>query len=238
MTQTISKPIAMRVTGTQRLFSRSGLISLALAWYVCSVAWADTASDDLNVKAGLIEALRVDCDVPMSFGVTTVNALRQDTGGDIELQLNFDTVGAAGVSLAGGGKFELVDRTTRVGIANGGGTASLGRCTMAGSAAAADTEVDVSLNNTSLTLQSNAFGDLQAAEIAANLGVSNIQVDPNKPLVNINGEAVFYIAGRLTIPALLQRDNLGGYGATMQVTVDDNFDETSTSQSNTTASLF
>lgn len=222
MTQTITKPIAMKGTGTQRVFSRSGLISLALAWCVCSVAWADTASDDLNVKAGLIEALRVDCDVPMSFGVTTVNALRQDTGGDIELQLNFDTVGAAGVSLAGPGKFELVDRTTRVGIANGGGTASLGRCTMAGSAAAEDTEVTVTLNN-SLTLQSNAFGDLQAAETAADLGVSNIQVDPNKPLVNINGEAVFYIAGRLTIPALLQRDNLGGYGATMQVSVDDGF---------------
>jgi hypothetical protein len=120
----------------------------------------------------------------------------------------------------------------RVGISvSSGASASLGRCTMAGSAAAEDTEVDVTLNNTSLTLQSNAFGDLQAAETAANLGVSNIQFDPNKLLVNINGEAVFYIAGRLTIPAELQRENLGGYGATMQVSVDDGFDETSTSQS-------
>jgi hypothetical protein len=120
----------------------------------------------------------------------------------------------------------------RVGISvSSGASASLGRCTMAGSAAAEDTEVDVTLNNTSLTLQSNAFGDLQAAETAANMVVSNIPFDPNKPLVNINGQAVFYIAGRLTIPGQLYRENLGGYGATMQVSVDDGFDETSTSQS-------
>ncbi|MDR9390143.1 MAG: hypothetical protein RI549_07290 [Wenzhouxiangella sp.] len=231
MTQTITKPIAMKGTGTQRSFSRSGLISLALAWCVCSVAWADTASDDLNVKAGLIEALRLDCDVPMRFGITTVNALRQETGGDIEVQLNFGTVGVAGTSLSGGGKLELRNQP-RVGISvSSGASASLGRCTMAGSAAAEDTEVDVTLNNTSLTLQSNAFGDLQAAETAANMVVSNIPFDPNKPLVNINGQAVFYIAGRLTIPGQLYRENLGGYGATMQVSVDDGFDETSTSQS-------
>ena len=172
-------------------------------------AMAETAEGDLVITAGLQEAMTVVCTQPLSFGITRVATGERGGGGVTTVTVSPNT----GAGTRGG---ETEDVTL--------GTTGRGLCEVSGSQAGNDTVITVSFNpnTTNLGGQGGAEG-LNAPETAlGNLAVASFGTSTAVgDLVLQDGATTFGVGGMLTIPNDLSPANLGGYGATIQVVVDD-----------------
>ncbi|WP_018952038.1 hypothetical protein [Thioalkalivibrio sp. AKL12] len=189
---------------------------IAVGLGLSQTALADTAEDQLEITAGLAEALTLSCDAALSFGITRVGELDRTGATTI-------TVDASDSSITVGGD----DSNVTAGNGQAGG------CTIAGSNADENDPVTVSIGGTVADLVSgvtvnldgdaSAFSGLEAPDTAlSNLEVSNFTLNDSVS-INASGGASFTIGGQLTIPETLIGDNLGGYANTVTVLVDDGF---------------
>ena len=193
---------------------RSTLLAtgVAVALGLSQTALADTAQDDLDITAGLTEALTLSCDTPLNFGITRLGTL--DRAGETTI-----TVAANDGAISPGGITE--------GVTAGGGQA--GTCAIAGSSATEGDNVTVTIGGESGTVSLDADGeafsglDVPGTPLS-NLDVSGFATHPATVTIDANGGAEFNIGGTLTIPGTITEVNLGGYSNTVTVEVNDGFD--------------
>lgn len=190
---------------------------IAVGMGLSQTALAETASDDLEITAGLIEALTLSCDTALSFGITRLT---------LEGRTGSTTITVAASDGA----------TTLSGYTSGvtAGTGVAGVCTISGSAADENdpvtvkiggTEADLIATGVSVDLEGNAsaFDDLAAPDPALT-GLAVTELGLNGPVtIDNSGGATFQIGGDLTIPQTVVTGNLGGYSTTITVEVDDGF---------------
>ena len=197
----------------QTLFDRRVLVAAGLAagLGLSQTALAETASDDLEITAGLTEALTLSCNAALSFGITRLGTLSRDD--DTTLTVDPET---GAISEDGGIE----------GVTAGSGQA--GECTISGSNADESDTVTVTIageiGTVSLAADGEAFGDLESPDSALeDLDVGTFTTDPGTVEIEADGGATFNIGGTLTIPGNVGDDNLGGYSAEVTVEVDDGF---------------
>ena len=176
-------------------------------------ALAESTSTDLDVNAGLAEALTLNCNTALSFGITRLETLARGSATTLEVPA------AGGIATAAG---------DTEGVTASGGEA--GACSIAGSLAGNNTEVTVTIagetdGTGSVDLISNgtAFGPTTALTGVNALKVSTFTTNPSPVVIAEDGSASFGIGGTLTIPATVISANLGGYSATVTVEVADEF---------------
>ena len=196
-----------RVLVAAGLAAGLGLSQTALAEFAGD---ENTASDELEITAGLDEALTLRCETALSFGITRLET--GDRGGTTNL-----TVPAGGGAISVGGTGDGVSTV---------GNGQPGQCTISGSAAEADTEVTVTFetgesDSVSLGGDEDAFPPLDAPNTAADLKVSEFETDPGTVQIDGSGEATFNIGGTLEIPGDVVEVNLGGYRGEVTVVVND-----------------
>jgi len=201
---------------THHFSVRSTLLAtgIAVALGLSQTALADTASDDLEITAGLTEALTLSCETALSFGITRLET--GNRGGTTTLTVDPD-----------GGDITLGGDDTNVSA----GTGQAGTCTIAGSSATDGATVTVTIGGSSLesadvslVADANAFSGLGPPGTLLNdLDVSTFATNPGSVVIDSNGGATFNIGGTLTIPAEVTGDNLGGYSNEVTVEVDDGF---------------
>lgn len=204
--------MSMNTLSIRRALLATGVaVSLGLS----QTALADTATDELEITAGLTEALTLSCDTALSFGITRLGDL--DRGGSNETTI---TVAAADGSISVGG--------TDTGVTAGSGQA--GECNISGSSAAQNADVmvqiggeDVGNASTTLNGDNDAFSGLGEPTPALSLGVAGFELDPVTPQIDGNGAATFNIGATLTIPGTVIEANLGGYSNEVTISVDDGF---------------
>ena len=200
------------------IFDRRVLVAAGLAagLGLSQTALADTAEDQLEITAGLADALTLSCDT-LSFGITRLGELEQRAS---ETTI---TVPADGGAISVGGDDDEVTA----------GSVQAGECTISGSNADEDHPVTVTIagetdgtGSVALVGDASAFSDLDAPEQVSEinpLGVSDFETEPSEVQIGDNGGATFKIGGTLTIPSQVVEDNLGGYRAEVTVEVDDDF---------------
>ena len=176
--------------------------SFALAIGVASTANAEEASSDLEIRAGITEALVLRCETSLSFGITRVDLENHDANAFVQVDPD-GSVTSQGSSLS-----------------TGNGTN--GVCTMSGSQAANEDSITVEFEGPSTQLEgkSNAFNGLDEPEKDIDLLVDEFSVKGKT--VDENGSATINIGALLTIPKL-DANAMGGYSGTIEVTVDDGF---------------
>ena len=194
------------------IFDRRVLVAAGLAagLGLSQTALADTAEDQLEITAGLADALTLSCDT-LSFGITRLGELEQRAS---ETTI---TVPADGGAISVGGTGDGVSTV---------GNGQPGQCTISGSAAEADTEVTGTVetgesDSVSLGGDEDAFPPLDAPNTAADLKVSEFETDPGTVQIDGSGEATFNIGGTLEIPGDVVEVNLGGYRGEVTVVVND-----------------
>lgn len=204
----------------QSIFDYRVLVAsgIAVALGLSQTALADSAEDDLEITAGLTEALTLSCETALDFGTTRLGELER--GGETTL-----TVSASDGDITVGG--------TDAGVTADSGQA--GECEISGSSAAENDEVTVTIagetdgtGSVSLDGDGSAFSDLDApASALEDLDVSTFTTDPGSVVIDSDGGATFNIGGELTIPSTVEGENLGGYSNEVTVEVDDGFGEES-----------
>lgn len=179
---------------------------------VLSPAMADTATDDLEVNAGLVAGLTLTCSKPLTFGVLRIQSL--DLGVDqTKWRLTPNLPGQLPTFNQIAGAFG-----TATGVLPGPGQ---GECSVVGSVEPDDTAVSISFSSDSVNLDGVAVLDLPAAAPPEDdLQVDRFRTNPSAPKL-VNGETRFAIGADLSIPNNLVADNFGGYGATITVTVEE-----------------
>ena len=198
------------------IFDRRVLVAAGLAagLGLSQTALAEPATDDLDITAGLTGALTLDCNEPLSFGITRLNTLGRD--GETTL-----TVSASDGTITVDGADD--------GVTTDSGRAQRGECTISGSAAEDKTEVTVTFetgegDSVSLGQDEDAFGALDGPGTPlSNLDVGTFETNPETVEIGADGGATFNIGGKLTIPGTVEENNLGGYRGEVTVKVDDGF---------------
>lgn len=176
--------------------------------------WADTATADLEVKAGLAQSMTVDCSLSsLTFGITRFGTLTR--------------AAATVLTLAPGtGAIIVTAGTGATGVS--AGTGSSGTCSVSGSSAVEGTTMTVQIAGTTpaaatLLLDGSAVAiDGIGAPTAAlnNLSLSLFTID-GAPSIDATGAGMINIGATLTIPAVLTEGNMGGYQQMVEVTISD-----------------
>lgn len=205
-------------TMLQRSLLTTGItLALGLSFGLSQNALADTASDDLEVKAGLSQAMSLDCvtdGIPLNFGITRINVDAYNTATEITVPAT--SGGSASVDAGGTGV--------------SAGSVQRGACALSGSSAT---------NGATLTVTFADSGDSSFADNVLTLSGDGSAYSLDAPTTALSdltvssltssassltdGASTIGIGGTLNIPATLVADNLGGYSASVQVTVDDGF---------------
>lgn len=182
---------------------------------VATPSLADTASDDLQVNAGLVAGLTLTCSKPLTFGVLRIQSL--DLGvAQTEWRLTPNQPDQLPTFNQIAGAFG-----TATGVLPGPGQ---GECSVVGSVAPDDTTVSVSFGSAAVTLGGAAVLDLPAATPPeGGLQVDRFRTNPSVPTIT-DGETRFAIGAVLAIPNNLVTANFGGYSGTVTVTVTENED--------------
>ena len=204
----------------QSIFDYRVLVAsgIAVALGLSQTALADSAEDDLEIKAGLTESLTLSCDTALNFGKTRLGELERDDETTI-------TVAPDDGAITVGGD---VDEVTA-------GDGQAGVCTISGSAASENDEVTVRIDGSSLESadvsldgDGSAFSGLDGpGSDIDNLDVDTFTTDPDPVRIGAEGGVTFNIGGQLSIPSTVEDDNLGGYSAEVTVEVDDGWGEQS-----------
>ena len=173
-------------------------------------AMAEAAEGDLVITAGLQEAMTVVCTQPLSFGITRVAT--GERGGSTTVTVNPNNPNT-GAGTLGGQTDDVTPGTTQRGV-----------CEVSGSQADDNTLITVSFNpdTTNLGGQDGAEGLDEPETALGNLAVASFTTSRAKGDLELqDGATTFGVGGTLTIPNDLITDNLGGYGATIEVVVND-----------------
>ena len=173
-------------------------------------ALAETATTELQVNAGLAEALTLSCDTAMSFGITRLGNLDRSAVTTLTLDPSNNNL-------------TVTNDDGNVGVTAGEGQA--GECIIAGSAAANTTSVTVSFSTPDdLAGNTSAFGNLTAPASGSDISGMAVSITSVTGVtIGETGGASFNIGGVLTIPATATPQNMGGYSTTTEVTVNDGF---------------
>ncbi len=188
-------------------------LAMGLTLGLSQATWADSDNSDLEVKAGLVQAMTLDCTASsLSFGITRFSEL--DRTADTVLTLDPGTQMIVVTAGEGG-----------VGVTTG--TGSAGMCTVSGSAAVVDTALNVTIAGTTpaaatLALEGadNAIEGLAEPGVGASLSISLFTID-GAPAIDETGGSTISIGGTLTIPMELLIGHMGGYQNTILVGVTD-----------------
>lgn len=182
-------------------------VGLVLAGFPLLVS-GETASGELEIEAGLNEAMSVVCDQPLKFGVTSIRS--GDRGGKTTVALDRSN-NATNL----GGNSENISTDTA-------GTAQKGECTLYGSGASDGSTITVTFDTSDVTL-TRATGSENSAN-GMKVGSFTVTSEPDLTQLdagNREGSAPFTIGGTLTIPGNLDRDTIGDYSGTVTVNVSD-----------------
>jgi len=188
-------------------------LAMGLTLGLSQATWADSDNSDLEVKAGLVQAMTLDCTASsLSFGITRFSELNRTEATVLTLDPSAQTI--AVTAGAGGG-----------GVTTG--TGSAGICTVSGSAAALGTALTVTIAGTTpaaatLALEGadNAIEGLAEPGVGASLSISLFTID-GAPAIDESGGSTISIGGTLTIPAEMVLSNMGGYHNTILIGVSD-----------------
>lgn len=196
------------------------LATIVAAGFATNAA-AETASDTIEVYAGLAPVLELTCS-DVKFGVWRVPTRTE--GGVTTITLSDDNTTA------------VATNTTNVALSSAEiAQPAAGSCAFTGSAVATgETAMGVSMAATEATTgagtltagtliaaANNVYADINGASAGAALEFTlNF---PTTTAVDSNGAGSFKIAGVLTIPETIVADNYGGYkqNGTITVTIDD-----------------
>ena len=185
------------------IVTAAGLVLAAFPFF----ASGESTSGELEIEAGLNEAMSVVCDQPLKFGVTLIRS--GDRGGHTTVALdrsNNDT------NL--GGNSENISTDTA-------GTAQKGECTLYGSGASDGSTITGTFDTSDVTL-TRATGSENSAN-GMKVGTFTVTSEPDLTQVENgrdDGSAPFTIGGTLTIPKNAPADP-GGYATTITVEVND-----------------
>lgn len=191
------------------------------SWAVCGLAglaafglWipatAEVASVDLQIKAGLVAALSLTCDKPLTFGVFRMQP--GDLGiGETKWRLTANQPGSLPTFNQIAGAFG-----TATGVLPGPGQ---GECRIAGASALDGSTVSISFGAAdSITLVGATVLGLSAATPPTKgLTVGRFRSSPTEPVI-ADGITTFAIGADLTVPNDLISVNFGGYIGTITVT--------------------
>lgn len=208
----------------------TAIATMVAAGFATNVA-AETASDNINVYAGLAPVLELMCS-DVKFGVWRV-PVGSRTGGATTITL---TDGGSGAT-----EFAIGGSTTGVAVSGAAEAAApaLGSCAFTGSVAdAGETAMGVSMATTVTGASTDDVGSLTGGTMVAagadeyaglaapetvNTGLGfTLSFEP-ATAISVSGEGSFKIAGILTIPDNIVAGNYGGYkqDGTITVTIND-----------------
>lgn len=172
------------------------------------LASGESTSGELEIEAGLNEAMSVVCDEPLRFGVTSIRSGDRGGSTSVELDRNNNDTNLGGV------KDNISTDTTE--------TAQKGECTLYGSGASDGSTITVTFDTSDVTL-TRATGSGNSAN-GMKVGSFTVTSEPDLTQVDNgrdDGSAPFTIGGTLTIPRNLDRDTIGDYSGTVTVNVSD-----------------
>lgn len=171
-------------------------------------AMANSADADLNVTAGLSEALSLTCGKALNFGTTTL------AGGNRKAPLKVD-VSASQQTLGDGTESGMVLTGANPGECSISGGDSGGKATVTFDTGGTETAVGLGGADTD--------GPGTAADlIADNFAASGTNVSADGTVtIGTDGTVTFKIGGTLTIPQTLDASNMGGYEGKITVNVEE-----------------
>lgn len=195
--------------------TRAGGIIIAAGFVLAGVplfAIAEETSGELEIEAGLNEAMSVVCDQPLKFGVTSIRS--GDRGGDTTVELdrkNNDTN-------LGGNSTNVSADTTQ--------TAQKGECTLYGSGASDGSTITVTFDSSDVLLGKDESSSNAPDKAADGISVGEFTATSEPDLTQEDnglddGSAPFTIGGTLSIPGTLDRETIGDYSGTVTVNVSD-----------------
>lgn len=190
-----------------RIIKSLGLLFIALPLSVSG----EITTGELEIKAGLNEAMSVVCDTPLNFGVTSIRSGNRGNATTIALDRRNN---------------DLTPGGNKDNISTGQGTA--GECSLYGSGASDGSTVTVTFENAGADVELSADEGAGNAPGQAKSGITvgdfTVTAEPDLTQ-NDNGledgDAPFTVGGTLTIPGNLPRNTIGDYRATVTVTVED-----------------
>lgn len=208
-------------TMLQRSLLTTGItLALGLSFGLSQNALADTANDDLEVRAGLTQAMTLNCapneaNGPLDFGIT---------------RLDLDTYVASTLTVipnATGGN-GTTSSTGDTGVTYG--STDHGSCTLSGSNATGQvvvsfSDADGNFDGTELALVGSGSPyslDAPTTDLTVTDGFYVDAFSEDHSDLSAGGTTI-YIGGTLNIPTGIVADNLGGYTAEIKVEVDDEF---------------
>lgn len=194
------------------------IVAIAVG-YVSNIA-AETASDSVNVYAGLMPALELTCS-DVHFGVWRVPVRTGGTATTIALTAGVFTDSSYASLTAVTGNTSGVAQSVIFDEAQVGTCVATGSRTPTSTAGSATFSGDVSAISLSAITNSSeyTFGAINAPTSPDPLSLSyTLGISPVAPLLNA-GEATFAITGTLNIPADISVADYGGYKSDASITV-------------------
>lgn len=182
----------------------------ASALFVASTAMGETATGELEVKAGIENSVTVVCTDALSFGATAFNG---DTAMASDMEVSVDENG----NLSAPDAPEL--------IALGTDRAQAGECTLFNATGLSESDLSVVYPNLPETGGVPLSGEDVLGLDPGSQPTNDLTVDLDAPPnigaeLNSEGEATFKVTGTLTIPKNAPADP-GGYATTITVEVND-----------------
>ncbi|WP_404417236.1 hypothetical protein LG277_05495 [Vreelandella aquamarina] len=175
-----------------------------IAFMVPGVALAASASGELEVQAGIDNSITVVCNQALSFGITTFTTDALST----EMTVAVDESGA----------LTATDAPDLSSLGNG----QAGECTLFNATPSNETNIGVTFSETSeFALDGDGvLGLASAGSPSDDLLVTLDSASEITPEVDGNGQVTFNVTGSLKFPTNAPT-NPGGYGGTVDVTVND-----------------
>ncbi|HEY7884493.1 MAG TPA: hypothetical protein VIC08_06040 [Cellvibrionaceae bacterium] len=195
------------------------LATIVAAGFATNAA-AETATDTIDVYAGLAPVLEMEC-TDVNFGVWRVPT--GDRSGTTTVTLDAGSTATATVT-SGGAADTAVSLSTKYNAPAAGTCNVTGSTVTSGNGAAS---ITTGSSGTFLGTASNPFATGLAAPTALPPGSAfdfTLSLSTATPAINANGEATFQVIGSMEIPNNLVSDNYGAYKSEGSSTVQ--FDDT------------
>ena len=186
---------------------------VAMGLGLSQTALAAEGEGELEILAGLTDALILNCDQPLNFGTIVIpDPDSYDDEALIEVTWGGDT------SVSYGPEDVVI-----------GTDAAPGRCTLTGSVAENGTGVTVTVNGEAydgsfddIIMQGDgdAYADLDAPNDAAALSIVTFDIGPSNLQIT-DGAATIHIGGYLEIPQEVDADAMGGYSVEVTIGVEE-----------------
>lgn len=187
----------------------STLALAVLSFAMSSPAFAESANGTLQVQAGLVAAVSLSCEKPLTFGVLRIQSANLGVS-ETKWRLTPNIPDALPAFNQIAGAFG-----TATSVLPGPGQ---GECTLVGSLASDDTTITISVESSTGLAGASVLQLGAATPPAEGLIVDNFQTNPVSPKIN-DSSTRFAIGADLAIPNNLSEANFGGYRGSITVTV-------------------